>query len=60
MPRWVPLALIVGAPLLAASPHAIEWLGTLPETAAALAIGWYVWRGHRTTASTEPPGNERR
>lgn len=51
MPRWVPLALIVGAPLLAASPHAIEWLGTLPETAAALAIGWYVWRGHRTTAS---------
>lgn len=48
VPRWVPIALIIGTPLLAASPHAIEWLGTLPEMAAATAIAYYVWRVRRT------------
>lgn len=47
VPRWIPIALIIGTPLLAASPHAIEWLGTLPEMTAAIAVAYYACRVRR-------------
>jgi hypothetical protein len=45
--RWVSVALALGTVMMMVTPHAVTWWTSLPRSAAAVAIGVYVWLSSR-------------
>lgn len=54
VPRWVPLALVVGTVLDFTAPISIGWVAGLPQVVGVIAIGWYVWVRRGAKLLTDP------